>query len=89
MRVAIKEKPTRASLTIAKLNSHFKMSNLAEGKSGSTITWYNDIIKLFSRYLKENRCSNSIEEFNIENARAYVLYLRNRSKFSKYTNAQI
>ena len=33
--------------------------------------------------------SNSVKEFNIENARAYVLYLRSRSKFSKYANTQV
>lgn len=89
MRVAVKEKPTRASPTLAKLISHFGMSNLAEGKSESTITWYNDILKLLLRYLKENRHTSSVEEFNIENARAYVLYLRSRSKFSKYANIQV
>ena len=89
MRVAIKEKPTRASLTITKLSSLFKMSNAADGKSESTISWYGDILKLFSRYLKENMLSNSIEEFNIENARNYVLHLRSRRKFGKYTNAQV
>lgn len=89
MRVAVKEKRTRASLTIAKLNFQFEMSNLADGKSESTISWYRDILKLFLRYLKENRHSNSIEEFNIENARNYVLYLRSRHKFGKYANTQV
>ena len=89
MRVAVKEKRTRASLTIAKLSFQFEMSNLADGKSENTISWYRDILKLFSRYLKENRHSNSIEEFNIENARNYVLYLRSRHKFGKYTNTQV
>ena len=89
MRVAIKEKATRTSLTLAKLSSHFEMSNLADGKSKSTISWYSDILKLFLRYLKENRHSTSIEEFNIENARAYVLYLRSRSKFGKYANTEV
>jgi len=89
MRVAVKEKRTRASPTIAKLSFQFEMSNLADGKSESTISWYGYILKLFLRYLKENRHSNSIEEFNIENARNYVLYLRSRSKFGKYANTQV
>ncbi len=89
MRAATEEKQTRASPTIAKLITHFEMSNLADGKSDSTISWYNDILKLFLRYLKEKRHSNSIEEFNIENARDYVLYLRSRNKFGKYTNTQV
>lgn len=89
MRAATEEKQTRASPTITKLITHFEMSNLADGKSKSTISWYRDILKLFLRYLKENRHSDSIEEFNIENARNYVLYLRSRNKFVRYTNAQV
>ena len=89
MRVATEEKHARASLTIAKLNSHFEMSNLADGKSQSTISWYRDILKLFSRYLKENMHCNGIEEFNIENARNYVLHLRSRNKFGRYANTQV
>jgi len=89
MRIPIEAKRTSASPTINKLITHFEMSNLAEGKSESTIRWYRDILKLFSRYLKENRRTNRIEEFNIENARNYVLYLRSRNKFSRYTNTHV
>jgi len=86
MRVITRDKPTRASPTINKLITHFEMSNLVDGKSESTITWYGDILKLFTRYLKENKHTNRIEEFNIENARNYVLYLRSRNKFGRYTD---
>jgi site-specific recombinase XerD len=89
MRVATEEKHTKASPTINKLSTHFEMSNLADGKSESTITWYNDILKLFSRYLKDNVGSDNIKGFGIENAREYVLFLRSRKKFGKYTNAQV
>ena len=89
MRLVAKDKPTRASPTINKLITHFELSNLADGKSDSTITWYQDILKLFTRYLKENRHTNRIEEFNIENARNYVLYLRSRNKFGRYTNTSL
>jgi len=89
MRVAIKDKRTRASPTIKKLITHFEMSNLVDGKSESTITWYSDILKLFSRYIKENKHTNRIEEFNVENARNYVLYLRSRNKFGRYANTHV
>jgi len=89
MRVLTSNKPTRASPTINKLTTHFEMSNITDGKSESTITWYRDILKLFSRYLKENMLSNSIEKFNIENAQTYVLHLRSRNKFGKYANIQV
>ena len=65
MRVITRDKPTRASPTINKRITHFEMSNLVDGKSESTITWYGDILKLFTRYLKENKHTNRIEEFNI------------------------
>ena len=89
MRLVTRDKRTRASPTIIKLITHFELSNLADGKSESTITWYSDILKLFSRYLKENKHTNRIEEFNIENARNYVLYLRSRNKFGRYTNTPV
>ncbi len=78
MSIVTKDKRTRASPTISKLTTHFEMSNLADGKSESTITWYRDILKLFLRYLKENKHTNRIEEFSLENVRNYVLYLRSR-----------
>ena len=81
MRVLTKDKHARASPTIDELITHFEMSNLADGKSQSTIRWYNDILKFFSRYLKENSQANDIDGFDMENARKYVLYLRSRNKF--------
>ncbi|GAG51456.1 unnamed protein product, partial [marine sediment metagenome] len=42
MRVAIKDKRTRASPTIDDLIARFEMSNLADGKSQNTVRWYND-----------------------------------------------
>ena len=81
MRTEIRDIHTRASPTINKLITHFEMSNVVDGKSPKTIRWYNDILKFFSRYLKENGQPNGIDSFNIENARKYVLYLRSRNKF--------
>jgi site-specific recombinase XerD len=81
MRVVIRDKPTRASPTIEDLITYFEMGNLADGKSQSTVRWYNDILMFFCKYLKENGQANGIDNFNIENARKYVLYLRSRNKF--------
>jgi len=81
MRVATKDKRTRASPTINDLITRFEMSNVVDGKSPRTVRWYSDILKFFSRYLKENGQTNDIEGFDIENARKYVLYLRSRNKF--------
>jgi site-specific recombinase XerD len=86
MKLVINDKRTRASPTINKPIKYFEMSNLADGKSERTITWYRDILTLFLRYLKGQKHIDNIEEFNIENVRNYILYLRGRNKFGKYSN---
>lgn len=42
MRVATKDKHTRASPTIDDLITRFEMSNVVDNKSPKTIRWYND-----------------------------------------------
>ena len=81
MRTGIGDIHTRASPTIDDLITRFEMSNVVDGKSPRTIRWYSDILKFFSRYLKENGQPNGVDGFNIENARKYVLYLRSRNRF--------
>ena len=81
MRTEIRDIHARASPTIGDLITDFEMSNLADGKSQSTVRWYNDILMFFCKYLKENGQANVIDSFNIENTRKYVLYLRSRNKF--------
>ena len=85
MRVATKDKRTRASPTIDDLITLFERSNVVDAKSPMTIRWYNDILKSFSKYLKENGQANGIDGFSIENAREYVLYLRSRNRFDGHT----
>ncbi|MFC1972688.1 tyrosine-type recombinase/integrase [Chloroflexota bacterium] len=81
MRTGIKGIQTRALPTVTDLIKRFKTSNLADGKSQSTVRWYDDILIFFSRYLKENDPFGGLGAFNVENARKYVLYLRNRNRF--------
>lgn len=71
----------RRAITIDGLITRFEMSNVVDGKSPRTVRWYSDILKFFSRYLKENAQANGIDGFSIENARKYVLYLRSRNRF--------
>jgi site-specific recombinase XerD len=81
MTTRIKDIQTRASPTIEDLIKGFRLSNLADGKSQSTIRWYDDILMFFCNYLKDNSQAEGIDSFNIESARKYVLYLRGRNKF--------
>ena len=74
------KKAVRA-LTIDELMSRYELSNRAAGKSEKTIGWYNEILILFSRYLKENRFADDLSSINTDMAKRYILFLRNKPKF--------
>jgi len=42
-----------AALSLDDLIRRYEMSNRADGKSPRTISWYTDMLTLFSHYLKE------------------------------------
>jgi len=59
----------------------YERSNRAEGKSEKTICWYSEILALLCRYFRENGLGIDISNFNINTARDYILYLRNKPKY--------
>ncbi|MFC1904771.1 tyrosine-type recombinase/integrase [Chloroflexota bacterium] len=74
-------KKSKASPIFEEFINRYKLSNRAEGKSEKTIQWYDEILKSFDVYLKNKGNSNGISCLNMENAREYILYLRNKPKF--------
>ncbi len=80
----------KASLKLDDLIIRYELSNVSDGKSPKTIGWYNDILNLFSRYLKGKDSLNDISAFNMDSVRGYIIYLRNKPKFAghPYTPTQ-
>jgi site-specific recombinase XerD len=70
---------SRVSIDV--LISRYELSNRAEGKSPKTVQWYSDILWLFVAYLKGEGYPDDISSLNMEVARGYVIYLRNKRKF--------
>ena len=70
-----------AVLTIDELVILYEESNQAEGKSPKTVTWYREMLALFSNYCKKNLLSNDISVLTIDKVRHYILYLRQKPKF--------
>ena len=68
-------------LTIRVLSNQYAISNEADGKSYSTVKWYNEILTSFSGYLKNKLHNNGISLFNLEVIRGYILYLRKKPCF--------
>lgn len=71
----------KSMLTIGELVSRYELSNIAEGKSPKTITWYSDILRSFISYLKLEGRGQDMSLFTIDNVRRYVLYLQDKPKF--------
>lgn len=80
----------KSTLTIGELVSRHELSNIAEGKSPKTITWYSDILRSFISYLKLEDRGQDMSSFTIDDVRRYVLYLQDKPKFlgHPYTTAQ-
>ncbi len=77
-------------LAIEELIKRFELCNDAEGKSPNTIRWYSELLSAYLKYLKYDNKSLNISSINVENARGYILYLRNRKKYEghPYTPTQ-
>jgi len=72
-----KKKPAS---TIDELIGRYELSNRADGKSASTISWYSDMLMSFSSHMKKVHCNN-ISVFTLDTIRGYILYLRQKPKF--------
>ncbi len=82
MNIAVATVTTKKSVpTIDEFISSYKLSNLADGKSPKTIKWYDEILRLFSSWIRANLLHDRLSALNIDLARRYVLYLRSKPKF--------
>jgi len=66
------------------LIQEYELCNHAEGKSPKTISWYNDILRQYSRYLKNCNLATEIKDFSVSSVRDYILYLRNKPKYDNH-----
>ena len=72
--------PKKCSKTLPELIAYFELCNNSEGKSPKTVSWYSEILSLFSRYLSERQHSVEIGSIDIQLLREYVLHLQKRAK---------
>jgi site-specific recombinase XerD len=70
-----------AALNLDDLIRRYELSNRADGKSPRTISWYTDMLTLFSHYLKEKLHQHDISAFTIDTVREYIIYLRYKPRF--------
>ncbi len=67
--------------TLEKIVELYRLVNLADGKSLKTVQWYNDMLRQFLSYVKQEYQSLDLSCFNITTVRNYILYLKSKVKF--------
>lgn len=87
---AAAQMPKNNRMTLDELISRYELSNRSENKSEKTIKGYDEILQSYATYLKTKGHRDSISSLNIDSAREYILYLRDRRKFEghPYTPTQ-
>jgi site-specific recombinase XerD len=78
---ALKLNSKVARISMDELIHRYELSNRAESKSEKTISWYGDILKSFSRYLRGKGHKDDISSFDLQVIRGYLLYLKRKPKF--------
>ncbi|MBI4318960.1 MAG: tyrosine-type recombinase/integrase [Chloroflexi bacterium] len=73
----------KASTPLAQLLHHFEVGNQTEGKSDETVTWYNNRLGVFLRWLQESN-PGLLKDFTKETVREFIRYLQTKStKFER------
>lgn len=65
-----------SDITLEQLVNHFQLANRAEGKSPKTLSWYQQNLDLFLRFLEADGRSTRLRDVGIEEARAFVISLQ-------------
>ena len=73
-----------AKVDLNKLVLHFCQCMKSEGKSSATTFWYTQMLGCFTNFLINGNVAPTLEEFNIETARDFVIYEQQR-ELSPYT----
>ena len=69
------------ALSLDDVIRRYVLSNQAESKSPATVTWYSDMLRSFSDYMKRTQDSCRLNDFTVDAVRGYIVFLRQKPKF--------
>lgn len=72
------QKMDKNKLDLQILKDDFQLHNRTEGKSEKTVLWYNEVLHLFIRWLKDTEEPTNIGSVDEHKVRLFVLYLHSR-----------
>ena len=70
-----------AILSLKEFIKRYEISNQAEGKSPGTVRWYTEMLRAFTGYLDAKHGAHTLENYDMDTTRGYILYLRQKPKF--------
>ena len=68
----------KSNIDISVVISHFEIHNRSEGKSPRTVQWYNEMLDMFYRWLKDEGLPTTLGSVGEMEARRFVLYIQKR-----------
>ena len=69
------EEMDRSKTDLSVLKQHYEVHNRTEGKSPRTVGWYNEVLGLFMRWLKEDGSSTAIGDIDENTVRRFILHI--------------
>ena len=70
------EEMEKSGTPLDKLFETYALFNRSEGKASSTISWYDDKLHEFARWLGGQDCGTDLSDFTIDSVREFVLHLQ-------------
>lgn len=67
-------------LTLAELREYWEFHNQTEGKSAKTIKWYNDVLRLFQKFLESEGYSTLVNDLGEPEVRAFIHHLQQKTR---------
>ncbi len=72
------EEMDKSGTPLDRLFESYALYNRSEGKASATISWYDDKLREFARWLRSQGCGTDLSEYTIDRVREFVLHLQGR-----------
>lgn len=68
----------KSGIDLSILMQHFEVHNKTEGKSPRTVGWYNEVLNMFLKWLREEGISTELKSLGETEVRQFILYIQSK-----------
>jgi hypothetical protein len=69
------EEMDKSNVDLSVLIQHFEVHNCTEGKSPRTVGWYNEVLGMFLRWLKDEGLPTALRDIGEPEVRQFIMYI--------------